>query len=121
MWNVKKISEYRKTGKDVVLIETLWNVKKSTPSLIPDLSCINRNIVECKDGNGGNIFEYIEGINRNIVECKVVSNPLRLHSSRGINRNIVECKGKSLLIASMKRLLVLIETLWNVKKLFGDE
>ena len=54
------------------------------------------------------------GINRNIVECKVL-NVLDLPEGfYCINRNIVECK-VILLIASSVAVIVLIETLWNVK------
>ena len=78
-----------------VLIETSWNVKERAEGCTPEnLSCINRNIVECKDfrvcvpskqfsvliETSWNVKEYFyqlfpphRCINRNIVECKVVS------------------------------------------------
>ena len=55
------------------------------------------------------------GINRNIVECKVSSAYLLTKSIMRINRNIVECK-VSENSSCRDRFLVLIETLWNVKK-----
>ena len=33
----------------LVLIETLWNVKYQFDHVVNRTSCINRNIVECKD------------------------------------------------------------------------
>ena len=60
--------------KEVVLIETSWNVKKR---------------VEGRDSRG-------ISINRNIVECKVVELLRRFCFAYRINRNIVECKGWSL-------------------------
>ena len=53
-----------------VLIETLWNVKLSPDVRFDALSCINRNIVECKDNKGKEIKLGNDRINRNIVECK---------------------------------------------------
>ena len=57
---------------------------------------------------------YVHCINRNIVECKVevynVADLVRLR----IKRNIVECKD-SFFDCPLVPLLVLIETLWNVK------
>ena len=76
---------------------------------------INRNIVECKDKYGAITAEAESSINRNIVECKVGrSLPLYVYCS-SINRNIVECKVPLHLPQSVEA-LVLIETLWNVKK-----
>ena len=76
--------------------------------------CINRNIVECKGDCGSESFVRVPCINRNIVECKVevynVADLVRLR----INRNIVECKD-SFFDCPLVPLLVLIETLWNVK------
>ena len=120
-----------------VLIETLWNVKQiKTIAEELDLSRINRNIVECKVScNSGkwraenrinrNIVEckvvfvlsfldVIFCINRNIVECKELMFLLSFSLSNCINRNIVECK---VIIGSSRfsLILVLIETLWNVK------
>ena len=53
-------------------------------------------------------------INRNIVECKELMFLLSFSLSNCINRNIVECK---VIIGSSRfsLILVLIETLWNVK------
>ena len=55
--------------------------------------CINRNIVECKAGNCRQSTEDGCCINRNIVECKGMKSPERKWN-----------------------ILVLIETLWNVKQ-----
>ena len=77
----------------LVLIETLWNVKVYTLSAYALLSCINRNIVECKEQIVDFVLNLFIRINRNIVECKVT-----------FYRNFVLFS------------VVLIETLWNVKK-----
>ena len=76
-----------------VLIETLWNVKiNSFLTFIQSPSCINRNIVECKDANTN----------------------VEMMGETCINRNIVECKGRWEVILLLQN-FVLIETLWNVK------
>ena len=71
LWNVKRTTLYFPASDRLVLIETLWNVK------------INRNIY-CRIS--------VISFNRNIVECKVL-NELKISTgSIGFNRNIVECK-----------------------------
>ena len=70
LWNVKRMSIPLSTTTGFVLIETLWNVK--------------------------------------------VHEEVRLPPLRRFNRNIVECKGKTLW-TNLQTKLVLIETLWNVK------
>ena len=82
------------TSLTLVLIETLWNVKSATIS---------------------SIFASISGINRNIVECKVPGTGRLCKTKHRINRNIVECKVASSSYSTPK-ILVLIETLWNVKR-----
>ena len=99
----------------LVLIETLWNVKGFILQCAwRDSNSINRNIVECKGDCGSESFVRVPCINRNIVECKVevynVTDLVRLR----INRNIVECKD-SFFDCPLVPLVVLIETLWNVK------
>ena len=49
LWNVKKHTPHDCRHTFSVLIETLWNVKPF-PLACPkySLSCINRNIMECK-------------------------------------------------------------------------
>ena len=120
----------------LVLIETLWNVKVYTLSAYALLSCINRNIVECKEQIVDFVLNLFIRINRNIVECKVryrsaspLAFPVLIETlwnvkiqrntdfgrRSGINRNIVECKVtfyRNFVLFSV----VLIETLWNVKK-----
>ena len=125
----------------VVLIETLWNVKIGTATTFPAFFGINRNIVECKDlffpfqpgaepRINRNIVECKDAckqfyqcircrINRNIVECKVKRELPAGKSNPCINRNIVECKANSV-GDKMEYWLVLIETLWNVKMLYGS-
>ena len=81
---------------------------------------INRNIVECKEDF--TVFQLQSGfcINRNIVECKgefAIPHPKR---ACRINRNIVECKD-GYFVFNESSGIVLIETLWNVKTLFGEE
>ena len=77
---------------ELVLIETLWNVK-------------SKDVID---------FAIGTSINRNIVECKVLQPAPGLFLLFRINRNIVECKdtgdGKDHHLDG-----VLIETLWNVK------
>ena len=80
-------------GRDAVLIETLWNVKKVGALIIfRNGSRINRNIVECKEITIHLHSEHGLRINRNIVECKDVLDILCTASVDDINRNIVECK-----------------------------
>ena len=75
---------------------------------------INRNIVECKEAYTDTQRRACLRINRNIVECKELMFLLSFSLSNCINRNIVECK---VIIGSSRfsLILVLIETLWNVK------
>ena len=75
-----------------VLIETLWNVKRVFLFITACLTGINRNIVECKGMKKAGYKVGIYCINRNIVECK---------------DSFFDCP--------LVPLLVLIETLWNVK------
>ena len=77
-------------------------------------SCINRNIVECKEGQGWATGRNYGRINRNIVECKESSCFAFYRRNTCINRNIVECKGFNKVLVSCSE-EVLIETLWNVK------
>ena len=56
-----------------------------------------------------------QGFNRNIVECKVTGTIQRGAGRQCFNRNIVECKGKRQRIPHLV-FSVLIETLWNVKR-----
>ena len=77
--------------------------------------CINRNIVECKDKINGKIYIGKTCINRNIVECKGSCGSAAIYQWSCINRNIVECKEVNYHIEKEFD-SVLIETLWNVKK-----
>ena len=127
-----------KIMQNIVLIETLWNVKLFIVIPNTDISCcINRNIVECKELSRCDLFCTSYCINRNIVECKVrnryISGAYRYSINRniveckdqyqdpisaydiGINRNIVECKVSHSMQLLLCCLQVLIETLWNVK------
>ena len=98
-----------------VLIETLWNVKEDTDVTMPVvLPRINRNIVECKDALQSQLANCCCGINRNIVECKEELYNKGLVGTDGINRNIVECKVNTFSLEAHD-IIVLIETLWNVK------
>ena len=116
LWNVKRLIRNQARGHSMVLIETLWNVKIISKSPSAVRLSINRNIVECKDTCAiQNTMNSNTSINRNIVECKVLYNIVSLNTFPSINRNIVECKG--LLVASdLAAFHVLIETLWNVKQ-----
>ena len=86
-----------------------------SPLLIASvISCINRNIVECKEQDAYNSRQDHTSINRNIVECKEYRQGIYSGWVRGINRNIVECKeGRD--IRGLTIEIVLIETSWNVK------
>ena len=53
---------------------------------------LNRNIVECKEGNTRYKVRWLLSLNRNIVECKVLPHDTRYVSWPCLNRNIVECK-----------------------------
>ena len=79
----------------MVLIETLWNVKKLPVQY--EVSClnrINRNIVECKVRRWHLSALPEFRINRNIVECKAIAQlDVSVCLMFSINRNIVECKG----------------------------
>ena len=97
-----------------VLIETSWNVKLlQTLRKLLCGSCINRNIVECKESKlpSAEKFESV------LIETSwnVKKNySLSAVNVPGINRNIVECKDHVLSRFSYC-CLVLIETSWNVK------
>ena len=59
-------------------------------------------------------------INRNIVECKSSLNISGVDFSISINRNIVECKYHERREVFI-RIMVLIETLWNVNRLTRNQ
>ena len=80
---------------NLVLIETLWNVKLFTNGIMKRIAFrINRNIVECKVTFSLNLPACCNCINRNIVECKAET---------------------AMVLGELYR--VLIETLWNVKEI----
>ena len=60
------------------------------------------------------ILRQLLRINRNIVECKVMQNCIGGWERESINRNIVECKVNTFSLEAHD-IIVLIETLWNVK------
>ena len=69
-WNVKGKRGAERAAGPAVLIETYWNVK-FYPWLAHSLiSCINRNILECKGRNQRRFGRTTYRINRNILECK---------------------------------------------------
>ena len=47
-WNVKLHKIHTESAGPYVLIETYWNVKVSYVLVTVEISCINRNILECK-------------------------------------------------------------------------
>ena len=66
-------------SEERVLIETYWNVKVEYDQVIMRaMSCINRNILECKDQPKRILMRLANGINRNILECKAVPSILLL-------------------------------------------
>ena len=81
---------------EMVLIETLWNVKKYYAGI----------------GADGRIV-LIETLWNVKLEDKLINDEMHV----GINRNIVECK-ELLFYSANNQSQVLIETLWNVK--FSD-
>ena len=100
-----------------VVIETLWNVKARAGCRgVIAYSCSNRNIVECKGYSSTVSVCGVPRSNRNIVECKVGFNIQRTPPFFRSNRNIVECKA-NLQSRLSNRFTVVIETLWNVKKM----
>ena len=96
MWNVKHAISLQRIKHELVLIETLWNVKV---------------------GSWTRGRSSRRGFNRNIVECKEVSAIINLIAVVRFNRNIVECKEAPQAGRGAGR-SVLIETLWNVNN--GD-
>ena len=48
-WNVKEDVQLFMKRLRKVLIETYWNVKFYLDEVLPGDTCINRNILECKD------------------------------------------------------------------------
>ena len=91
LWNVKRKNKVGYSLPFLVLIETLWNVKSERRKRPRGDGGINRNIVECKDRWTAE-YQDFSGINRNIVECKA-----------SFSLNCTDGRP------------VLIETLWNVK------
>ena len=71
--------------------------------------------MECKEVEEYKKHYLIDCINRNIVECKDEKEIAEISDAWGINRNIVECKANCFKCPSLRRPIVLIETLWNVK------
>ena len=58
-------------SEERVLIETYWNVKIENDQMIMrTMSCINRNILECKALFQLPFSHCDHSINRNILECK---------------------------------------------------
>ena len=106
--------------ENIVLIETLWNVKFTIRVSPPSFAfCFNRNIVECKvqcafyiSVNRNVLIETlwnvkqflyqkectVPGFNRNIVECKGIHHAPVTAASSSFNRNIVECKVIAIII-----------------------
>ena len=93
LWNVKGGGQRKWASWYIVLIETLWNVKRRIILVVDSHQCV--------------LIETLWNVKRNPAR--------RWCRGSGFNRNIVECKG----IAWSSRGVafdVLIETLWNVKK-----
>ena len=76
---------------------------------------INRNIVECKGSLNSAMQILTLCINRNIVEYKDFLKNGGCYMGKSINRNIVECKAHKQHF-TVYFCIVIIETLWNVKK-----
>ena len=139
-WNVKGSQKPHLNCRIHVLIETYWNVKAWVDSRVGTRSPgINRNILECKERSRigfrllnnvlietyWNVKIYTREIyydndgciNRNILECKEETEDPEETEKESINRNILECKVFCSNLFGRFRIIVLIETYWNVKKL----
>ena len=85
---MKKDIRYQKE----VLIETYWNVKDIADLLVVNLTSINRNILECKDG----YFSFDESRGIVLIETywnvKEEKTEPDTEQPDSINRNILECK-----------------------------
>ena len=85
---MKKDIRYQKE----VLIETYWNVKDIADLLVVNLTSINRNILECKDG----YFSFDESRGIVLIETywnvKEEKTETDTEPPDSINRNILECK-----------------------------
>ena len=100
----------------IVLIETLWNVKNCTALfflLLPKV--LIETLWNVKYTWGVWCTAWARCFNRNIVECKASHLRCQGHRDIRFNRNIVECKG-NITNRFEILMLVLIETLWNVKE-----
>ena len=62
----------KRTCRQIVLIDTQWNVKKYNMLWDSQIDCFNRYIVECKDTGGTPFLGGLPSFNRYIVECKEV-------------------------------------------------
>ena len=113
----KVIYHRRSCRRSSVLIETLWNVKRSRQDFPKSTSCINRNIVECKAISSLEISTVFLVLIETLWNVKDYYYCHYLCGQRSINRNIVECKDDRITVVPFFRLFVLIETLWNVKTL----
>ena len=91
-WNVKENDLVFLKNSFAVLIETYWNVKSRNDWINRLLSCINRNILECKGG----ISIQIRKRNSVLIET--------YWNVKAINSRTSESSP-----------IVLIETYWNVK------
>ena len=92
----KVFPPYKNSPCHLVLIETLWNVKKP--------------LAEATQKRIAVLIETLWNV-------KIIGLLILTISVTCINRNIVECKARYLWVF-FYRDFVLIETLWNVKTLF---
>ena len=115
MWNAKEYLRQITEGSEQSINRNIVECKvEHGDIIIRSIPGINRNIVECKDALQSQLANCCCGINRNIVECKEELYNKGLVGTDGINRNIVECKVNTFSLEAHD-IIVLIETLWNVK------
>mgnify|MGYP000423677919 CR=1 FL=1 len=121
LWNVKKTRNRSPRPLTEVLIETLWNVKVATaPASSDQILVLIETLWNVKRDTGNlqneSTFVLIETL-WNVKRYTYVNKGCAPY---GINRNIVECKGRSNKKIKIPR-AVLIETLWNVKSVLPHE
>ena len=113
----KVLTSKKKSYFLIVLIETYWNVKLFFEIYQQGvLSCINRNILECKGVCGVVKIVWITSINRNILECKDSTGWAVCQLPFVLIETYWNVKRAGTNTPAARQ--VLIETYWNVKILF---
>ena len=93
LWNVKKHRHLNRSYHKPVLIETLWNVKfLQRITRLLQIRVLIETLWNVKSHGLAEISSLSASFNRNIVECKVVEVKVIGNTDLRFNRNIVECK-----------------------------